>query len=249
ISDPRIPRRLGGVIARALDPRPDRRFPTADALGGALDALEHSPARRRGAVSAVAAAIAVGVVTWGGGGLGGLPPLRRDRVDPAIIDPIIAVMPFRNLSSERDSDYFVDGLTSEVIRDLAVIDGLQVRSQTSSFSFKDKPRNLRLIGEQLRANLVVEADVLRVGNRLRINAQLVQIAGDVPLWSERFDRTLDDVFAIQDEISRAIVNKLRLTLGKGQRRYQTDLEPYQLYLRARTLVVLDGPSNVEAMRL
>ena len=148
--------------------------------------------------------------------------------------PVIAVMPFKNLSPEPDSsDYFVDGLTSEVIRNLCWIDGLEVRSQTSSFSFKNKARDLQMIGKQLNANHIVEGDVLRVGNRLRINVQLVQIAGDVPLWTGRFDRTLDDVFAIQDEISLAIVNKLRLTLGTGQRRYHTNVKAYDLYLRGR----------------
>ena len=116
------------------------------------------------------------------------------------------------------------------------IKGLEVRSRTSSFAFKDKPRNLRDVGEQLGVNLVVEGSVMRSGTRLRINAQLVQVAGDVPLWAERFDRELKDIFAIQDEISRAIVNKLRLTLGRGQRRYDTNLEAYELYLKARELV-------------
>ena len=77
---------------------------------------------------------------------------------------------------------------------------------------------------------------MRSGKRLRIDAQLVQVAGDVPLWAERYDRELKDIFAIQDEISRAIVNKLRLTLGTGQRRYDTNLEAYQPYLKARVLV-------------
>ena len=111
-----------------------------------------------------------------------------------------------------------------------------MRSRTSSFAFKDKPRNVREVGEQLGANLVVEGSVLRSGNRLRIDARLVQVAGDVPLWAERFDRELNDLFAIQDEISRAIVNKLRLTLGTGQRRYDTNVDTYILYLKARALV-------------
>jgi TolB-like protein len=151
----------------------------------------------------------------------------------------------KNLSAEPDSEYFVDGLTDEIIRNLAVIQGLQVRSRTSSFAFKDKPRNLRNIGEQLGANLVVEGSVLRAGNRVRINAQLVQVAGDIPLWADRFDRDLKDIFAIQDEISRAIVNKLRLTLGKGQRRYDTNLEAYELYLKARALVDRRGVVNAQ----
>src|SRR5262249_12335158 len=124
--------------------------------------------------------------------------------------PSIAVLPFKNLSSEPDSDYFSDGLTDEIIRNLSIIDGLQVKSGTSSFTFKDKPRNIHEVGAQLGANLVLEGSVLRSGNKLRINAQLVRVSDDVPLWSQRFDRDLKDVFAIQDEISRAIVNNLRL---------------------------------------
>jgi serine/threonine-protein kinase len=216
-----IPKRLRSVIARALDPDPARRYVSADALGEAIAVREQTPVRRRAvfAIAAAAVLVVAAAVAW---------QLRS----AAAVDPVIAVMPFRNLSSERDSEFFVDGLTSEIIRNLTEIDGLQVRSPTSSFSFKNKRRDLPTIGTQLRANHVVEGDVLRVGNKLRINAQLVQIAGDVPLWSGKFDRTLDDVFAIQDEISLAIVNKLRLTLGRGQRRYQTKLEAYELYLRA-----------------
>ena len=132
-------------------------------------------------------------------------------------------MPFKNLSAEPDSDFFVDGLTTEVIRNLAAIEGLQVRSQTSSFSSRTARAICAPSATSLEVALIVEADVLRVGNRLRINAQLVSIADDAPLWSDQFDRTVDDVFAIQDEISRAIVNRLRLSLGAGRRRYQTNL--------------------------
>ena len=159
--------------------------------------------------------------------------------------PTIAVLPFVNASSDPGNDDFIDGLTSEVIRNLAVIDGLQVRSQTSSFFFKDRPRDMRKVAEQLQVAFVVEAYVQRIGNQLRINAQLVRVPDDVPVWSTRFDRTLDDVFAIQDEISLAIVNELRLTLGRGQRRYQTNLAAYDLYLRGRALVARRGPESAE----
>ena len=174
----------------------------------------------------------------------GLSPVGAVNVSPAE-RPIIAVLPLQNLSAEPDSDYFVDGLTDEIIRNLAVIKGLEVRSRTSSFAFKDKPRNLRDVGQQLGVNLVVEGSVLRSGSKLRINAQLVQVAGDVPLWSDRFDRELKDVFAIQDEISRAIVNKLRLTLGRGQRRYDTNLEAYELFLKGRAMVARRGTSSAQ----
>src|SRR5713101_495302 len=178
-----------------------------------------------------------------------LPSLHR-RVQGKTISPkiqSIAVLPFKNLSSEPDSDYFSDGLTDEVIRNLSIIDGLQVRSRTSSFAFKDKPRNIHEVGTQLGVDLVLEGSVLRSGDKLRINAQLVQVSRDVPLWSERFDRELKDVFAIQDEISRGIVNSLRLKLGRSQRRYETSVEAYELYLRARTLYT--APDHQQRMRL
>ncbi len=147
----------------------------------------------------------------------------------------IAVLPFENLSAEPDSDYFSDGLTDEIINDLSIIDGLQVKSRTSSFFFKDKANNIHEVGAQLGAKLVLEGSVLRSGDKLRINARLVRVSDDVPLWSNSFDRELKDIFAIQDEISRSIVNQLRLKLGRGQRRYNTNLEAYDLYLKAQTL--------------
>jgi serine/threonine protein kinase/Tfp pilus assembly protein PilF len=151
--------------------------------------------------------------------------------------PAIAVLPFENHSSEPESEYFVDGLTDEIIRNLSLIEGLEVRSRTSSFVFKDKPRNIREVGEQLKVDWVVEGSVLPLAGNLRVNAQFVRVADDVPLWSGRFDRELKDVFAIQDEISHGIVNNLRLKLGRGRRRYETSVEAYGLYLHARALPI------------
>jgi len=152
----------------------------------------------------------------------------------------IAVLPFQNLNPEPNSEYFSDGLTDELISDLSVIDGLEVKSRTSSFFFKDKPRNIREVGAQLGVALVLEGSVLRSGDKLRINAQLVRASDDLPLWSGHFDRELKDVFAVQDEISRSIVNELRLKFGQGQRRYNTNLEAYDLYLRAQALTRNQG---------
>ena len=239
-----VPRTLARVIDRAIDPQPERRYPSADALRAALTALQPRARVRRlayatGVAAALVVVVAVGWEMWGRqvgssrtpgtllAGVVGVNPIGQ---------PVIAVLPLENLSAEAESDYFVDGLTDEIIRNLAVIQGLEVRSRTSSFAFKDKPRNVREVGEQLAANLVLEGSVLRAGNKLRVNAQLVQVAGDVPLWAGRFDREIKDVFAIQDEISLAIVNKLRLTLGRGQRRYDTNTEAYELYLKGRTLL-------------
>jgi TolB-like protein/DNA-binding winged helix-turn-helix (wHTH) protein/Tfp pilus assembly protein PilF len=149
---------------------------------------------------------------------------------------VIAVLPLKNLSSEPESDYFSDGLTDEIISDLSVIDGLQVKSQTSSFAFKNKPLDIRAVGSQLGANLILEGSVLRDGERLRVNVQLVRVSDDYPLWSGRFERELKDIFAVQDEISLSIVNELRLNLGQGRRRYNTNLVAYDLYLKGRAIV-------------
>jgi TolB-like protein len=145
----------------------------------------------------------------------------------------IAVLPLTNLSQDPANEYFADGLTDEIIRNLSIIDGLAVRSQTSSFVFKGTPRNVREAGKLLEADYILEGSVLRAGQQLRINAQLVRVRDDFPLWSGRYDRELPDVLAIQDEISRGIVNSLRLKLERGRRRYETSAEAYDLYLRAR----------------
>ena len=258
---PDVPPKLARVIERAIDPFPERRYQSADAVAADLKALQPRQRLVRLAYAAglaLAAILAVGV-GWEVAGrqvgsyrtpsallasFAGLSNIGAVNVSPAE-RPIIAVLPLQNLSAEPDSDYFVDGLTDEIIRNLAVIKGLEVKSRTSSFAFKGKRRDLRDVGQQLGVNLVVEGSILRSGSKLRINAQLVSIAGDVPLWAERYDRELKDVFAIQDEISRAIVNKLRLTLGRGQRRYETNLEAYELYLKGHALAVRRGTVNAQ----
>ncbi|HUE51324.1 MAG TPA: winged helix-turn-helix domain-containing protein, partial [Terriglobales bacterium] len=189
------------------------------------------PARPRLAISVRGkVAIVIGVLAALAGGVWWrLRPLPAHQYS-------IAVLPLRNLSPEPDSDYFSDGLTDEIISNLSVIDGLEVKSRTSSFTFKDKPRDIHSVGAQLGAKLILEGSVLRAGDKLRVNVQLFRVTDDASLWSGRYDRELKDVFEVQDEISRSIVNQLRLNLGRGQRRYNTNLEAYDLYLRARSLV-------------
>jgi TolB-like protein len=147
----------------------------------------------------------------------------------------IAVLPLHNLSPDPANDYFADGLTGEIIRNLSIIEGLAVRSQTSSFAFKGKPQNLREAAKQLAADYILEGTVLRASQQLRITAQLVRVRDDFPMWSGRYDRELTDVFVIQDEISRDIVNTLRLKLGGGRRRYETSIEAYEAYLKGRQI--------------
>jgi serine/threonine-protein kinase len=238
---PDLPAGFVRIVDRALDPNPERRYDSPAALRDDL-ALLRAPAvpvpatRRAGTlilvalVAVVMLATAVAVASrW----------FRSET-------PAIAVMPFQNLNADPNGDYFVDGLTDEVIRNLSVIDGLDVRSRTSSFVFKGQPRNLRDVAQQLRVQLIVEGSVLRADGRLRINVQLVRASADVPIWSRYYDRELKDVFAIQDEISRSIVNELRLKLGRGQRLYNTDLEAYDLYLRARARVQHVGLTETRA---
>jgi TolB-like protein len=152
----------------------------------------------------------------------------------------IAVLPLENLSHDPTSDYFADGLTDELIRNLAIIEGLSPRSRTSSFAFKNKPRDVREIGKELGVEYIVEGSVLRAGQQLRINAQLVRTRDDFAVWSGKYDQEVTDVFAIQDEISRSIVNTLRLKLGRGRRRYETNTEAYDLYLHDRSSLRMIG---------
>ena len=144
----------------------------------------------------------------------------------------IAVLPLINLSQDPSNDYFADGLTSELIRNLSIIDGLTVRSQTSSFVFKGKLQNVSDAGKQLNVEYILEGSVLRSGQQLRINAQFIRVRDDFPLWSGKYDREATDIFAIQEEISRGIVNSLRLKLGRGRRRYEASVEAYDLSCEA-----------------
>jgi serine/threonine protein kinase len=244
---PDLPECFVQIVERALSVNPEDRYASAGTLEAALAATNESADASRRAARAVwmkrAFAIAAGLLVIAATGL-----LWRTAAgkSPA---PVIAVLPFKNLSTDPDSDYFVDGLTDEVIRNLSVIDGLTVRSSASSFAFKNKNPGTREVSEQLNANLVLSASVLRAGTRLRINAQLVRAADDELLWSERYDRELKDVFAIQDEISRSIVNELRLKLGRGQRRYATNVEVYDLYLKARVVQARRGRGTRQAIEL
>ena len=145
----------------------------------------------------------------------------------------IAVLPFENLNNDAADDNLADGLTDELIRNLSAFDGLAPRSRTSSFALKGKPRNVRQAGRELAADYIVEGSVLRADGRLRINAQLVRTRDDSPVWSGKFERPGSDALAIQEEISRTIVNNLRIKLGRGRRHYETSAEAYDLYLRAR----------------
>ncbi|MEZ4649401.1 MAG: protein kinase [Candidatus Eisenbacteria bacterium] len=166
----------------------------------------------------------------------------------------IAVLPFTNLSSSADDEYFSDGITEEIMIALGRIDGLRVAARTSSFAFKEERENLQVVGETLRVRTVLEGSVRRAGNRLRITAQLVDVATGYHLWSERYDREMTDIFEIQDDIAGAIASKLELGFAssggrQAVRRGTSDLEAFDLYLRALALQSQRARAVYQAMSL
>ena len=153
----------------------------------------------------------------------------------------IAVLPFRNLSPDADVDYFADGLTEEIIADLSSVRALTVISRSSAMRFRAGSRDLRAVARELDVRYLLEGSLRRAGNTLRITAQLVDTTADANLWSERFDGTLDDVFAIQERIARSIVSALRVRLSPEEEigimdRPIRDLKAHEYYLRARQAI-------------
>jgi serine/threonine-protein kinase len=150
--------------------------------------------------------------------------------------PSIAVLPFANLSADKENEYFSDGLAEDIIDALTQVPGLRVMARTSAFSFRGKGVDVREIGSRLNVEHILEGSVRRAGSRIRVTAQLVKASDGYHLWSQRFDREMTDVFAIQDEISQAIVEKLRVRLAGDRplvKRYTENLAAYDLCLRAR----------------
>ena len=150
----------------------------------------------------------------------------------------VAVLPFANMSADPENEYFTDGIADEIISALTKIQSLRVTSRTSSFSFKGKNEDIGEIGKKLKVSTVLEGSVKKMGNRLRITAQLVNVADGSNLWTEKYDREVEDIFAIQDDISQAIVKALRVILTEGEKKQieksRTDnVEAYDYYLRGR----------------
>ncbi|UCF21016.1 MAG: protein kinase [Gemmatimonadota bacterium] len=150
----------------------------------------------------------------------------------------IAVLPFANLSTNAEDVYLSDGITEEIINTLAKIERLKIVSRTSVFALKGKDEDVRSIGERLNVTSVLEGSIRRAGNRLRITAQLVNTEDGYHLWSERFDRSIEDVFAIQDEIAENIARALEVVLSEDTKRAiakapPADIEAYEYYLRGR----------------
>jgi serine/threonine-protein kinase len=221
-----VPEAVDDALTRALARTPVDRFATAAQFGEALRGINGSgPSEQATAVGRTPASS----------------PARK----------AIAVLPLANMSADPENEYFSDGMTEEIINALAKVPGVQVASRTSSFAFKGKEVDVRTIGEKLGVSSVLEGSVRKVGNRVRITAQLINVADGYHLWSETYDRQLEDVFAIQDEISHAIVDALKLRLGSDAETLVApakNIEAYTLYLKGRFVFNKDTePSTRKAL--
>jgi len=164
----------------------------------------------------------------------------------------ICVMPFANMSGDPEQDYFSDGITEDIITDLSKISALSIVSRNTAFSLKGKHLEIAQVARQTKATHVLEGSVRKAGNRVRISAQLIDAANDAHVWAERYDRDLNDIFALQDEISKAIVAALRLTLLPGEKRAleqrsTNNAEAYKLFLMARQFSVMGNERHQAAI--
>jgi serine/threonine protein kinase/Flp pilus assembly protein TadD len=207
-----VPEEVERALLRALARTPTERFTTASEFSQALS-LGSTRTPPEGAATVVTASHRAAVHS-------------------------IAVLPFVDMSPAKDQDYFCEGIAEEIINALTKLDALQVASRSSAFAFKGKSQDIRQVGEQLSVATVMEGSVRKAGNRLRITAQLIKVSDGYHLWSERYDRDLEDVFAVQDEIAANIVKALRVVLTEEQRRaierpHTGNVEAYEFYLRGR----------------
>jgi eukaryotic-like serine/threonine-protein kinase len=242
--NPKIDRDLSTICLKCLEKDPQRRYASAFALAEDLERwLKHEPIRaqrtgvftrgrkwvrrNRKLVATGAACLLVGAAAiW---------LFRGELFQASQFNPpekSIAVMPFLNLSQAKDQEYFCDGISEEILNALAKIDELRVRGRTSSFSFKGSGVGAREIGKKLNVQNVLEGSLRRDGSRVRITAELIDVRNGFHLWSETYDRELQSVFALQDEITRSIVEALKIKLAVSlPAREQRNMEVYELYLQ------------------
>ncbi|MDO8678353.1 MAG: protein kinase [Acidobacteriota bacterium] len=163
----------------------------------------------------------------------------------------IAVLPFDNMSADKESEYFSDGLAEEIINALAHLPGLKVAGRTSSFFFRGKDVEFEVIGKKLNVDHILEGSVRQAGNRVRVTAQLIKVADGFHLWSERYDREMTDIFAIQDEITQAIATALRMKLSpeaSAPRPYTPNLRAYEAYLKSRDYWFKPTPESLAQVK-
>jgi eukaryotic-like serine/threonine-protein kinase len=230
------PAKLQQIISRTLRKDRNERYQSAHELLEALKDLRHklefkAELKRSTAVPKLAAFIMLAAIV-----VGAFFAFRMSRHRAVQLPPFpgksIAVLPFLDLSQAKDQEYFCDGMSEEILDALAKVDGLRVVARTSSFSFKGKNPDVSDLGKKLNVENVVEGSVRRDGNRVRISAQLINARNGLQLWSETYERELQGVFALQDEITRAIVDALKIKLAISLPVHeQRNTEGYDLYLQ------------------
>ena len=230
---PDLPGGVSRLIDRCLEKQPLDRIQTSSEILAELKVLQRAVESRAG---------------WA------VQPAPEVPARPAERAASIAVLAFTDMSAAKDQDWFCDGIAEEILNALTPLEGLRVAARTSAFSFKGKGDDLRTIGEKLNVTTVLEGSVRRSGDRVRITAQLSDVANGFQLWSERYDRDMKDIFDVQDEIAKAIVERLRVTFTGGRddrlvERGTTNVEAYQLYLKGRALLARRGASIPLALDL
>jgi TolB-like protein len=261
---------LALILAWAFEVTPDGVQRTAGAAPGEIERIVAAPASKRwpaGLLALVGVGALLAGAWWAGtrmgpgdgAGAAAAGGTRPDTLQLAFAEPdadgrpSIAVLPFLDMSPEGDQAYFSDGITEEILNTLVRVRELKVAARTSAFAFRGRELDMRVIGDSLGVAYLMEGSVRKAGDRLRITAQLIDASDGTHLWSDSYDRTMDDVFAIQTEIAEAIARELRVPLGLDDPDElvtpTADLEAYDLYLAGRARIRERGASLREAVRL
>src|SRR5256714_5169707 len=244
--NPKVDRDLETICLKCLEKDPKRRYASAVARADDLERWQkHEPirARRTGlitrgrkwvrrnptsallAASLVALAAAAGWMIWKSDEL-----FRASQFNPP--EKSIAILPFLDLSQAKDQEYFCEGISEEILHTLAKVEGLRVVGRTSSFSFQGKSTGASEVGKKLNVENVLEGSLQREGNRIRVTAELINARNGFHVWSETYEREVQGVFALQDEITRAIVEALKIKLAVSPPVHeQRNTEVYDLYLQ------------------
>ncbi len=254
--NPELPDQLEQILNKALEKDRSLRYQSARDLktdlkrlqrdttvsgASAVEAVDlpRAPSRRGlwAAIGVAALVVAIAPAFWLGRGTRTPVEGEAEQATPQAAPASIAVLPFTDMSPEQDQEYFSDGLAEELLNVLAKVEGLKVAARTSSFSFKGKDVDIETIAERLNVASVLEGGVRKSGNRVRITAQLVNGADGFHLWSDAYDRELDDIFAVQDEIARSVVGALEIALlgdeGSVALARSENVEAYNLYLQGK----------------